>query len=77
MSIVASSEEINGKAEAIVEDIQRILQPDHLEAEHELSLIAVVGEGMLCSGDKDGFRTGHCAHCAVLGRGVSFDICQS
>ncbi len=46
MSIVASSEEINGKAEAILEDIQRILQPDHLEAEHELSLIAVVGEGM-------------------------------
>ncbi len=46
MSVVVASEEIGDKAENILEDIRRILRPDHLEAEHELSLIAVVGEGM-------------------------------
>jgi aspartate kinase len=46
MSVVVASEEIGDKAENILEDIRRTLQPDHLEAEHELSLIAVVGEGM-------------------------------
>lgn len=46
MSVVVASEEIGDKSEAIREDIQRILQPDNLEVEHELSLIAVVGEGM-------------------------------
>jgi aspartate kinase len=46
MSVVVASEEIGDKTEAIREEIQRILQPDKLESEHELSLIAVVGEGM-------------------------------
>jgi len=46
MSVVVASEEMDGKAENILEDIRRTLLPDHLEAEHELSLIAVVGEGM-------------------------------
>ncbi len=46
MSVVVASEEIGEKSEALREDIQRILQPDNLEVEHELSLIAVVGEGM-------------------------------
>ena len=45
-SVVASSEEIDGKTDALKDDIQRILQPDVLEVEHELSLVAVVGEGM-------------------------------
>jgi aspartate kinase len=46
MSVVVASEEMGDKAENILEDIRRILQPDRLDAEHELSLIAVVGEGM-------------------------------
>ncbi len=46
MSVVVASEEMGDKAEAIREEIQRVLQPDNLEVEHELSLIAVVGEGM-------------------------------
>ncbi len=46
MSVVVSSEEIGEKTEAILEDIRRILEPDTLEVEHELSLVAVVGEGM-------------------------------
>jgi aspartate kinase len=46
MSVVVSSEEIGDKAEAILDDLQRILLPDTLEVEHEIALIAVVGEGM-------------------------------
>jgi aspartate kinase len=46
MSVVVASEEIGDKTEAIREDIQRIIVPDALDIEHELSLIAVVGEGM-------------------------------
>ncbi len=49
MSVLVSSEEIGAdasKAEALREDIERVLQPDKLEVENELALIAVVGEGM-------------------------------
>lgn len=49
MSVLASSEEMgeNGqKAEAIREEVQRVLQPDKIDVENNLSLIAVVGEGM-------------------------------
>ena len=46
MSVVVSSEEIGEKTDAILEELQRVLEPDTLEVEHELALIAVVGEGM-------------------------------
>lgn len=46
MSVVCSSEALGEKGEAIREDIQRILQPDSLDVEHSIALIAVVGEGM-------------------------------
>ena len=46
MSVVVSREEIGEKTEAILEELRRVLEPDTLEVEHELSLIAVVGEGM-------------------------------
>ncbi len=46
MSVVVSSEEIGEKAESVLEDLRRILEPDTLDIEHELCLIAVVGEGM-------------------------------
>lgn len=46
MSVLVSSEEIGEKTENILEDLRRILEPDTLEIEHELCLIAVVGEGM-------------------------------
>ncbi len=46
ISVVVSSEEIGEKTETVLEDLKRILQPDTLEVEHELCLIAVVGEGM-------------------------------
>jgi aspartate kinase len=46
MSVLISSEEIGDKQEALREDALRMLQPDKLEVENELALIAVVGEGM-------------------------------
>jgi len=46
MSVLISSEEIADKTEAAREDALRILQPDKIEVENELCLIAVVGEGM-------------------------------
>jgi aspartate kinase len=46
MSVVVSSEEIGDKTEIILDDLRRILEPDTLEVEHDVSLIAVVGEGM-------------------------------
>ncbi len=46
MSVVASAEEVGDDGELLREDIQRILQPDKLEVESAISLLAVVGEGM-------------------------------
>ncbi len=46
MSVVVSAEEIGDKTEAILEDLRRILEPDTLEVEPDLALLAVVGEGM-------------------------------
>lgn len=46
MSVVVSKEEIGDKTEIILEDLSRILEPDTLDVEEELALIAVVGEGM-------------------------------
>ncbi|MBW8887006.1 MAG: aspartate kinase [Fibrobacteres bacterium] len=46
MSVVAAAEEIGDKTESILEDLRRVLEPDILEVEPDLALIAVVGEGM-------------------------------
>lgn len=46
MSVVVAKEEIADKTDLILEDIRRILEPDTLEVESDLALIAVVGEGM-------------------------------
>ncbi len=46
MSVLISSEEIGDKTEAAREDALRILQPDKIDVENNLALIAVVGEGM-------------------------------
>jgi aspartate kinase len=46
MSVLISSEEIGDKTEAVREDVLRILQPDKVDVESDLALIAVVGEGM-------------------------------
>jgi len=46
INVIVDAGQLNEQADAIIEEIQRILQPDKLELEKDLALIAVVGEGM-------------------------------
>ncbi|MBT4140629.1 MAG: aspartate kinase [Candidatus Latescibacteria bacterium] len=46
MSVIMSDEELGNLGGALLEDIQRILQPDRVELISGLALIATVGEGM-------------------------------
>jgi len=49
MSAVVSSAAFHGVEEAVMEDIARVLQPDHVEVEDGLAMIAVVGRGMVAA----------------------------
>ncbi len=46
MSVIIQDEQLDGKGELLVEDIQRIIEPDRVELIQGLALIATVGEGM-------------------------------
>lgn len=46
MSIVLSSAELEGKEEQLLSQIRKEVQPDHLEVEHNIALLAVVGRRM-------------------------------
>ena len=46
MSVIMRDDQIGEKGERLVDDIQRILQPDRVELLQGLALIATVGEGM-------------------------------
>lgn len=46
MSIIVSTASIEGKEEKIIKMIQEEVAPDHIEIEHNIALIAVVGRGM-------------------------------
>ncbi|MFH1573186.1 MAG: aspartate kinase, partial [Acidobacteriota bacterium] len=46
MSVIIRDEELDGKGEALLSDINRILEPDRTELISSLALIATVGEGM-------------------------------
>lgn len=46
MSVIMRDDQLDGKGERLVDDIQRILQPDRVELLRGLALIATVGEGM-------------------------------
>jgi len=46
MSVILAEEELDGKGEALVADIERILEPDRVELITGLALVATVGEGM-------------------------------
>ena len=46
MSVIIQDEQLDDKGELLVEDIQRIIEPDRVELIHGLALIATVGEGM-------------------------------
>ena len=49
MSAVVSSAAFHGVEEAVMADIERLLQPDHIEVEDGLAMIAVVGRGMVAA----------------------------
>ncbi len=46
MSVIMRDDQLGEKGERLVDDIQRILQPDRVELLQGLALIATVGEGM-------------------------------
>ncbi|MBR5489986.1 MAG: aspartate kinase, partial [Oscillospiraceae bacterium] len=49
MSAVVSSAAFSGVADAVMADIEQQLQPDHVEVESNLAMIAVVGRGMVAA----------------------------
>ena len=46
MSIIVNQSSIEGKENHIISQIRKEVNPDHLEIEHNLALLAVVGRGM-------------------------------
>ncbi len=46
LSVIVSTEAIRGKEKAVLDEIISRTQPDHIEIEDDLALIAVVGRGM-------------------------------
>ncbi|MBW3622471.1 MAG: aspartate kinase [Armatimonadetes bacterium] len=46
MSVICASEEMEGKEQQVLEEIQLILDPDRVDMLHDLALIATVGIGM-------------------------------
>ena len=46
MAVIIRDEELGNKGDLVVEEIQRILQPDRVELVSGLALIATLGEGM-------------------------------
>ncbi|MBP0965613.1 MAG: aspartate kinase [Oscillospiraceae bacterium] len=46
MSIIVNSASIQGKEEKIIKMIEEEVAPDHIDIEHNIALIAVVGRGM-------------------------------
>lgn len=46
INVIVESRSLGDKADEVMEEIRRILQPDCVSLEEELALIAVVGEGM-------------------------------
>ena len=47
MSVIVLDNKLRGLDQTVLDDIQRQLEPDHLNIEKDLALIAVVGEGMV------------------------------
>lgn len=46
ISVIIEASQLDGLEESVLDDIRRQLAPDHLSIEHDLALLAVVGEGM-------------------------------
>ena len=46
MSVLVNENSMGGKAERILQEIKAATNPDHIELEHNIALIAIVGRGM-------------------------------
>ena len=49
MSILISTSAIENKCDKIIAALERAVSPDHISIEHNISLLAIVGRGMVKS----------------------------
>jgi len=47
LSVIVTDEELSSKEDIIVGEIQRIVQPDRIDVQRDIAMIAVVGQGMV------------------------------
>jgi aspartate kinase len=47
LSVILTDEELNGKEAEVVTEIRRMVQPDRIEVERDIAMLAVVGQGMV------------------------------
>ena len=47
LSVILTDEELNDKEADVVADIRRIVQPDRIEVQRDMAMLAVVGQGMV------------------------------
>ena len=47
LSVILTDEELNGKEAEVVAEIRRTVQPDRIEVQKDMAMLAVVGQGMV------------------------------
>ena len=47
LSVIVTDEELDGKEAEVVAEIRRIVQPDRIEVQRDMAMLAVVGQGMV------------------------------
>jgi aspartate kinase len=47
LSVIVTDEELEGKEDDVVADIRQAVQPDRIEIQRDMSMLAVVGQGMV------------------------------
>ena len=47
LSVIVTDEELSGKEDDVVADIRRAVQPDRIEIQRDMAMVAVVGQGMI------------------------------
>ncbi len=47
LSVILTDEELDGKEAEVVAEIRRVVQPDRIEVQRDMAMLAVVGQGMV------------------------------
>ena len=47
LSVILTDEELDGKEHDVVAEIRRVVQPDRIEVQRDMAMLAVVGQGMI------------------------------